>query len=77
LERGQEQPHRKTASEKQGGFEGATHFRTGFPEKNTQRVIFFFPFAGHQICGGCRLINFGLHTEYPQNGVEEALAFFF
>ena len=61
MERGQEQPHRKAAGEKQGGFEGPPHFRIGFVETKHPAYYFFFPSAGHQVCGGCRLISFGLY----------------
>src|SRR5512136_2063284 len=61
LERGQEQPHRKAAGEKQAGFEGPPYFRIGFVETNQLAYYFFFPSAGHQVCGGCRLISFGLY----------------
>ena len=61
LERGQEQPHRKEDGEKQGGSEGPPHFRIGFVETKHPAYYFFFPSAGHQVCGGCRLISFGLY----------------
>jgi hypothetical protein len=61
LDRGQEQPHRKAAGEKQGGFEGPPHFRIGFAETKQPVYYFFLLSAGHQVCGGCRLISFGLY----------------
>ena len=48
--------------EKQGGFEGPPHFRIGFIETKQPAYYFFFPSAGHRVCGGGgRLISFGLY----------------